>query len=148
MQTLPRLSESAFETGISKLSVRFDLGKKGRSVELLDQLYAYLKTRISDVQFVRSCETLFAEAVRFPRPVDFLENAPDYEPNRPMIAGPVPDPTVDAARILVRRGSVEHKKWMRTLEERRAARQYFTRDEAGYAVTHAGFRLPIVEVVE
>ncbi len=146
MQGLPRLSESAFRNGISKLTVRFDLPKK-RGSALLDELYAYLEHRISDVQFVASCEVLFAEALRFPRPVDFLENAPEYAPETPLIAAGVSDPKRDAVAILVRRGSREHKGWLRTLEERKGAGQFFTRDEAGYAVTHAGFRLPVVEVV-
>ena len=147
MQTLPRLTESAFRNGISKLTVRFELPKR-RGAALMDELYDYLKRRITDQQFQAACETLFAEALRFPRPIDFLENAPDYEPMRPMISAGVPDPKVNVTRILVRRGSPEHRKWMRTLEERRHARQHFVRDDAGYAVTHAGFRLPVVEVVE
>ena len=146
MQTLPRLTESAFQNGMSKLTVRFDLPKR-RGAALMDELYDYLKRRITDQQFLASCETLFAEALRFPRPIDFLENAPDYEPLRPMISAGVPDPKVDAPRILVRRGSLDHRKWIRTLEERRHARQQFVRDAAGYAITHAGFRLPVVEIV-
>ena len=145
MQSLPRLTEGAFRNGIDKLTFRFDLGKK--RLNKLDELYAYLKRRITDQQFEAACSTLYAEAHRFPRPIDFLENAPEFEPVDPLIAPRVPDPKVDAVRILVRGGSREHQAWLRTLNERRAAGQRFYRDDAGYAVTHAGFRLPIVEVV-
>ena len=147
MQTLPRLTESAFQNGMSKLTVRFELPKR-RGAALMDELYDYLKRRITDEQFQAACETLFAEALRFPRPIDFLENAPDYEPMRQMISAGVPDPKLDAPRILVRRGSPEHRKWLRDLEDRKVAGERFVRDDAGYAITHAGFRLPIVEVVE
>ena len=142
---LPRLTESAFRNGIDKLTFRFDLGKK--RLGMLDELYSYLKRRITDQQFEGACETLYAEAQRFPRPIDFLENAPEYEPTDPLLPARVSNPKVDAVVILVRRGSREHQKWLRTLSERREARHRFERDLEGYAITHAGFRLPVVDVV-
>lgn len=144
------LSEPAFKTGMRRLDGRFTLPKPAS----LDQLYEYLEHRLTDRMFAEALEKLWAEAHRFPRPYDFIEAAPPYDPYEEegsLFLPPRRCPVSDPPRIAVRRGSDRHREWQRVLEQRRSHGHTFERDPEGYAVVRAGtmtFRLPVVEVVE
>lgn len=68
------LSRSAFEAGWRMLTTRFNVNQAAK-----DGYYAFLGPRLTDEEYRRACEHLFADAHRFPRPQDFIDAKPERQ---------------------------------------------------------------------
>lgn len=66
------LSRSVFENGWSMLATRFNVREAAK-----EGYYEYLGPRMEDDGFKRACKWLFANSVRFPIPVAFVDAAPE-----------------------------------------------------------------------
>lgn len=124
------LSKSAFAVGIQRIELRFPKQKMPSGA--LDEYYDWLRWKLTDEQFLEASKVLFAEATRYPRPLDFIQAAPELETQR--IPEEDRDRAYEAPEILVLRGSKAHKRWLR---------QFADRERAG--VTDADLRTPTHE---
>lgn len=127
--------------------------KKEFNTDNAARYYDEINERLDDERFVDVCRKIFYDFDRFPRPVDFITNAPGME----SVLGPPPvhNPH-DLTLVLVVRGSHQHETIKKSRQRWEEGVDYWV-DSRGYRCTirsrhhqnedGEGFPIPIVRLV-
>jgi hypothetical protein len=121
------LTREAFREGIDRMELRFDRRLKSGA---LDEYYDYLKMKLTDRQYIAASRVLFAESIRYPRPVDFVENSP---PSEAEYQGERDHNPYEPVKLYVKQGSEAHMQYLRIWAERdRSGIEVPTESRDGY----------------
>lgn len=128
---MSELGQGTFYEGIETLRTRF----RNVPEKALEGYYSTLRYRLSDAQYRASVKKLFAEARSFPRPIEFIESAPQDLADADFDIA-ARDPYWQRVSYVLR-ASKEGQLWRRVFAERREAAR-----NAADAVAHGAQPVP------